>query len=1069
VIGFAKIIATRPSDVGAMSAHLLNNTLGRGVLADIAAYYERGGGPEPLIVELARDVATGELAYSEALAELVQDWLREGGDAEQIDAAEDRLGRRLEALAGRFVEGDDLAHLAVIRPDIHPAVLVGLGIEPDGVLTLEEINALLAGRRADGDLVEGKTYATERQLPEDPKDGVRRWSTPIGSYDFCPTPDKTVSVAWAFASPAEQAAIYWAHLEAAREAVAYIASEVGVARVGKGGQEGTEKGHVAWLEFTHHTARRVAMKAGPDGNPEFTDEGSAGDPDLHTHFLIPNAVFCESGRVGSLDTAAIRGFIFEADAYYHATLGQKLRDAGFDIALDERTGAARMTAIPEMVRTLFSKRSMTGENLARQYTEARGEVWDQLSDDQRQARIKQATQGPAQKQKGEKDPVADIDDWKRQAREAGWVPPPSLQLYGPPLPRMEGEALHRAAYDVALPWLADRLEHKAVVPHWDLRVAALRGMVEHGITGTDDIDAVTKMMREEGVAQYGNKTALVWGQEENRRYTSVTTALHERDEMEFVALAKGAAADHSGDIPQGLLQRKIRASGLDFSDTHGGNQRRAIEKLGQGGRFGVVIAAAGAGKTTALKPLVAAWKDQERDVWGASLAWRQADDLVDAGIARHRVRAFSVLLKGIRDGSVELTRNSVVAVDEWGLLGTRQGLELLREQARVGFSVVALGDDKQCSSIEAGAIIDLSRRALGAEAIPVIVTTRRQESAREKQIVGLLRDGKAAEALTMKRQDGTAEMAYGGPDGVIARVAKLYGERLAATGEAPSISAPTNADAHRISEAVRAERRAVGLVGADLITIRATDGTRDYDMKLAKGDHVRLFKSTGAKYARGQGGAIGRNGSVLEVVEANSAGLKLRARNGRVGTIAWESLDRNGRSWLAYGTAMTIHTAQGSTAKEHIFALPLGAQAVTGAAGYTASTRHRSVSYLVTSELAERMAVRESRPLNDPHDITVDDKWANVARALAYQPEQDSALAMMGRVLSLRRGAVSGFRAATADTGAPRSDAADNARQRHLGAVLAGEARAVTAGLRKGFERAQQAYTRVTDGQFLRR
>jgi TrwC relaxase len=81
--------------------------------------------------------------------------------------------------------------------------------------------------------------------------------SPIGSYDFTPTPDKSVSVAWAFAPPVEQAQIYNAHLEAAREAVATIATEVGYARLGKGGEEGREAGHVGWVEFTHHTSRRT--------------------------------------------------------------------------------------------------------------------------------------------------------------------------------------------------------------------------------------------------------------------------------------------------------------------------------------------------------------------------------------------------------------------------------------------------------------------------------------------------------------------------------------------------------------------------------------------------------------------------------------------------------------------------------------------------------------------------------------------------------------------------------------------------------------------------------------------
>src|SRR5271165_3697797 len=91
---------------------------------------------------------------------------------------------------------------------------------------------------------------------------------------------------------------------------------------------------------------------------------------------------------------------------------------------------------------------------------------------------------------------------------------------------------------------------------------------------------------------------------------------------------------------------------------------------------------------------------------------------------------------------------------------------------------------------------------------------------------------------------------------------------------------------------------------------------------------------------------------------------------------------RRGRVQLAYGDVMTIHTAQGSTAKEHIFALPAGSQAVDGRLGYTANTRHRHAAYLVTSEAAERGEVRRRRPLNSAREITQDDKWANVARTL---------------------------------------------------------------------------------------
>jgi hypothetical protein len=141
--------------------------------------------------------------------------------------------------------------------------------------------------------------------------------------------------------------------------------------------------------------------------------------------------------------------------------------------------------------------------------------------------------------------------------------------------------------------------------------------------------------------------------------------------------------DRSGVIPARLLRQTIDGSGLDFTDTHGRAQRAAIERIGTGGRFGLIIGSAGMGKTASLRPLTAAWRTQGRDVWGASLAWRQTDDLANAGIDRRNVKAFSVLLDGLavaRDnpqspGAIHLTRQSVVAIDEWGLIGTRQALD----------------------------------------------------------------------------------------------------------------------------------------------------------------------------------------------------------------------------------------------------------------------------------------------------------------------------------------------------------------------------------------------------------
>ena len=297
MIGFAQIAGGAPSSTGALTNHLLNNTVNQ-EQARLAAYYGRGMVRSDSLTELARQVADGDLKVSEAVAQAVSESIQAGGDPDLLDATEERLTNQLSDLASRISEGLEDAPIAVLRPDMHPLAAQGLGIEAGRLLDRDAINALLAGRRADGETIEGKHYARERRLPVDPKTGEERLSGPIGSYDFSPSPDKSVSVAWAFADPVEQARIYQAHLEAARDAVGYIAERIGQARLGKGGDDGAEPGHVAWLEFTHHTARRTQISIENGEVKLAQDEGAPGDPDLHTHFLNSECGFLRVGPGG---------------------------------------------------------------------------------------------------------------------------------------------------------------------------------------------------------------------------------------------------------------------------------------------------------------------------------------------------------------------------------------------------------------------------------------------------------------------------------------------------------------------------------------------------------------------------------------------------------------------------------------------------------------------------------------------------------------------------------------------------------------------------------------------------
>ena len=144
-------------------------------------------------------------------------------------------------------------------------------------------------------------------------------------------------------------------------------------------------------------------------------------------------------------------------------------------------------------------------------------------------------------------------------------------------------------------------------------------------------------------------------------------------------------------------------------------------------------------------------------------------------------------------------------------------MALLRLQAKHGFSIVAIGDDKQAQAIEAGSTIALLRKALGAEAVPELESTVRQLRDRDKETSLLFRQGRAEEAIARLREDGHAVLVQGGHRHAVEAVADLWEARQRANagrdGYTLTVSAPTNADARAISAAIRERRRAGGEVG----------------------------------------------------------------------------------------------------------------------------------------------------------------------------------------------------------------------------------------------------------------
>ena len=886
-----------------------------------------------------------------------------------------------------------------------------LGLPVHREATAAELEHLENGRLATGRLIDMADYRRQ----------IHATRPPVGFVDMTFSADKSLSVAWSLAPTAvERSALLDIHRNAVADTMAYAETQLGFASNRAAGLYAVEPGTLGWISFQHYTARpAVDIERRDRQGRAYTDIREVplqtADPQLHTHVTVFNSVLTDSGRIGAIDLDRLAGRVKELGAVYHANIAARARQLGIETMLDQRTGAARLADIPASVRDVFSKRTVEAQQAARDFAQRKGIDWDAMTGEQKVALLKagaaETRQAKTETAEG-LEQKSDFAVWRERAAEASYRHRSVLRP-DQATPAPAAEQRHETAYRAALPLLEGELSRRAVLDGQELREIAARALIVAGIGDCpgDDIDAVIKGFRERGVVQDGRQVALLWGRGASLRGKerwNVTTALHIDQEGELIRLAKTASLDLSAALPAAQIDRAAdafleRNPAIDPAGGQWQGQYLMMTRLATGGRLGVAIGVAGAGKSTALAPLVEAWKADGREVFGITLAWRQAADLKSAGIAeRASVAAF---LKRVETGRYMPDRNSVVVVDEVGLIGTRQMLDLLRLQQRTGMQLVMVGDPKQCQSIEAGPVIDLLRQAVGEAVVPQILTSIRQKTDRERQITGLFRAGRAAEALEMKQQDGTAELVAGGRQATVQRVAQLWRERLDANQTDPgfklTVSAPTNADAREIGAAIRAERRRAGEIGDDTKVLDATDRSGDtYRLALAIGDRVRLYDRVHDARVPGRKTVLANNGEVVEIRALTDDGMIVRNGAGVEGLVAWRRIQarKDAPVRLGYGYAMTVDTAQGSTATEHIHALPAGSHAIHSFKAYTAASRHERTTWIVVDEAAERRHLASRSMIGHRSEIGEPDVWRQIGENLSRQPQKASALDMLQRM-----------------------------------------------------------------------
>jgi hypothetical protein len=909
-------------------------------------------------------------------------------------AGVDPAARDLEA-GGRltaYYTGQD--GRAMWRPDMPKLLAEVIGVDAKRPPKDKEMARLFEGRRAD----DGEAWSAQKRK--------------LSGFDIVFSPDKSVSLASAFApTDAERAMIRNATDRAADRAMRFLASEIGWARKGHGGEDGADPGAVGWISFRHHTARpTMQVQDGPGGETYLFDAPVAGDPHDHIHHFLMNVVVTAEGRVGSLDTRVLTDAkVKTIGAYFQIYLAEELKRLGIEIAVGDDRQAVMITAIPDIAKEAFSKRDNQILRRAKAFAQEQGLDWEEMSAEKKLDIMEEASaEGRLGKMKVDEDRI-----WREQAAKLGWEHSSVLDKvqHG----ELSQEERFDRAYTFAAKELAEEFHTAAVIDYDKLGMYAARGLIGLGAHGgPSDITRVVELIEQRGIQLKGEHVALIVGHSQDK--VRVTNSAQVRIEEKLGDLAKQAALDKSLALSIEDISAAIARSGFTF--TH--EQRAAIHALAEGGALTMLTGVAGAGKTTLLEPLVDAWKadrrfsEHGREVIGAAMAWRQADALQDAGI--DKTYAISSLLTEIESGRLQPSRNTVLVLDEVSQIGPRSMLKLLEAQAQTGMTIKMLGDRDQAQAIEAGDSIELLRRVLPPEALPGLMTTMRQTTRRGREVAGLFRDGKAQLALDMKRADGHAMMVGGDRDQVVARIADLYIARrdhLLASGSkrGVTVSAPTNDDVAEISLAIRERLKRRGEIGGNERSYQAIDQRgQHFDLSIATGDRVRLFRRVWGT-VDGVGRDVGNNGDVLEVLDQNATHLRVRNKRGEVADIEWRRLrdEKSGRLLLGFGHALTIDAAQGLTSDEHINALPRGTAGVTAFTSYVAESRSRGVTWTVISEGALLEAERRRQAIGDITPITRERLWNRAAEDMSEKPYKALGIDLLAEARHDRENAIDAF------------------------------------------------------------
>ncbi|WP_334183896.1 MobF family relaxase [Novosphingobium sp.] len=783
-------------------------------------------------------------------------------------------------------------------------------------------------------------------------------------WDFAVNAAKSVSI---MALVAGDERVLAAHEHGVTAAISYLEEQAQLRRRDAG-------------QIVHETTGRILVA-------RFTEHGSRElDPHLHTHLVVLNMTNRADGDpMASLESRVMYGEQRVAGQIYRNALAFALRETGYQIDFDPRSGLFEIRGVPSDLMESFSQRAEQIEKHAREHGLVGQKAQRTSFYATRRAKVKIAYD-------------ALLGQWHKRA--------------GKFLDTLEQTASAARSQE----------DEHAAPSEREASRAALFGLRQ--LETAEAVNNLGDILRT-GLAAHVGEVRLEDIRPRLENHEVLRKLLPTHEQTGDTVLTRGRTSRTSWRLELALTQhialglgdgRPIASSGrvlsvLEETSLNGEQQRALVETALSRDRVTAIHGVAGSGKSTLVRVLGNAAEPGTTLIALAPTSSAAAELGSKADIASHTVAGF------VARGGQGITDRHVLVLDEAGQLGNRQARRLLEISRATGARLLFLGDEKQTGAIEQGKPFWLMRR-LG---LPTVELTEavRQETRSIKAAVTAARTGDFTQALAKLDSVSTVTDNEKMAEQVVAAWVRLKPDSRSGTNILVLDNATRLIVNSKIREALKAES---GLAAEDSrLSILAPAGLTDIEKHMARfytagqvvrfdRDLTRLGVARGADYRVAGLGRDGNGRQVVRLVDENGREIRWDPQTSRAqhinifnpeerdlaegdriqwrlvnreldlrnaergtvekldGTLATIGWDRTGKTQLVdlskhqtwdHGYAETVYSSQSKTYPRVFVLAPVESPLVNAQNFYTAITRAAFGARLWTNNVKELIAKLE--------------------------------------------------------------------------------------------------------------